>query len=141
MNAWCLGLHSPGVPSLTLLTFRLGRMLKALATAPSLDRKSTRLNSSHVKISYAVFCSKKKSRLLGGSALQASPNSNSRDRHADPYPRNAEATPAPLAHVVKGDWRIQRHCQQLDRQNSLCRKSFPARQAMLTGVSAFFLVA
>src|SRR5215475_14609939 len=28
-------------------------------TAPK-DRKSTRLNSSHVKISYAVFCLKKK---------------------------------------------------------------------------------
>src|SRR5690606_40349086 len=27
---------------------------------PHLDRKSTRLNSSHVKISYAVFCLKKK---------------------------------------------------------------------------------
>src|SRR6266511_5090819 len=27
---------------------------------PTLDRKSTRLNSSHVKISYAVFCLKKK---------------------------------------------------------------------------------
>src|SRR5436309_10788229 len=27
---------------------------------PFLDRKSTRLNSSHVKISYAVFCLKKK---------------------------------------------------------------------------------
>src|SRR5690606_15420117 len=27
---------------------------------PSVDRKSTRLNSSHVKISYAVFCLKKK---------------------------------------------------------------------------------
>src|SRR5690606_16332754 len=27
---------------------------------PNLDRKSTRLNSSHVKISYAVFCLKKK---------------------------------------------------------------------------------
>src|SRR5207302_2543155 len=26
---------------------------------PSVDRKSTRLNSSHVKISYAVFCLKK----------------------------------------------------------------------------------
>src|SRR5690606_40314875 len=26
----------------------------------NLDRKSTRLNSSHVKISYAVFCLKKK---------------------------------------------------------------------------------
>src|SRR5690606_39775961 len=28
--------------------------------APPRDRKSTRLNSSHVKISYAVFCLKKK---------------------------------------------------------------------------------
>src|SRR5690606_42157851 len=28
--------------------------------AAALDRKSTRLNSSHVKISYAVFCLKKK---------------------------------------------------------------------------------
>src|SRR5690606_41706839 len=27
---------------------------------PNRDRKSTRLNSSHVKISYAVFCLKKK---------------------------------------------------------------------------------
>src|SRR5690554_7365672 len=27
---------------------------------PILDRKSTRLNSSHVRISYAVFCLKKK---------------------------------------------------------------------------------
>src|SRR5690606_39395140 len=27
---------------------------------PAADRKSTRLNSSHVKISYAVFCLKKK---------------------------------------------------------------------------------
>src|SRR5690606_40158827 len=30
------------------------------ATASGRDRKSTRLNSSHVKISYAVFCLKKK---------------------------------------------------------------------------------
>src|SRR5690606_22551635 len=29
-------------------------------SAPKRDRKSTRLNSSHVKISYAVFCLKKK---------------------------------------------------------------------------------
>jgi len=29
-------------------------------TQPLRDRKSTRLNSSHVKISYAVFCLKKK---------------------------------------------------------------------------------
>src|SRR5207253_10933488 len=30
------------------------------AGSPGLDRKSTRLNSSHVAISYAVFCLKKK---------------------------------------------------------------------------------
>src|SRR6202044_3797300 len=30
----------------------------ARAVAPPEDRKSTRLNSSHVKISYAVFCLK-----------------------------------------------------------------------------------
>src|SRR5690606_41628744 len=30
------------------------------STTTTLDRKSTRLNSSHVKISYAVFCLKKK---------------------------------------------------------------------------------
>src|SRR5207253_10870640 len=32
----------------------------ALKLLPSQDRKSTRLNSSHVAISYAVFCLKKK---------------------------------------------------------------------------------
>src|SRR5699024_12876251 len=30
--------------------------------SPLLDRKSTRLNSSHVSISYAVFCLKKKNK-------------------------------------------------------------------------------
>src|SRR5699024_12018130 len=37
--------------------------LQALRTQITLDRKSTRLNSSHVSISYAVFCLKKKIRL------------------------------------------------------------------------------
>src|SRR3712207_8987203 len=32
----------------------------AVALALALDRKSTRLNSSHANISYAVFCLKKK---------------------------------------------------------------------------------
>src|SRR5947199_7346724 len=31
-----------------------------------LDRKSTRLNSSHLGISYAVFCLKKKNKILAG---------------------------------------------------------------------------
>src|SRR2546427_3511497 len=38
----------------------------ACAAAPAqLDRKSTRLNSSHSQISYAVFCLKKKNKCLG----------------------------------------------------------------------------
>src|SRR5690606_41512876 len=36
------------------------RVLVPEARLKPLDRKSTRLNSSHVKISYAVFCLKKK---------------------------------------------------------------------------------
>src|SRR2546421_8707936 len=32
------------------------------------DRKSTRLNSSHDQISYAVFCLKKKKKTIGGRA-------------------------------------------------------------------------
>src|SRR5690606_32421047 len=35
-----------------------------LVAETDLDRKSTRLNSSHVKISYAVFCLKKKNKTL-----------------------------------------------------------------------------
>src|SRR5699024_11658756 len=42
----------------------LDRLFKAiyeyLVDVRNLDRKSTRLNSSHVSISYAVFCLKKK---------------------------------------------------------------------------------
>src|SRR5688572_32552835 len=34
--------------------------LRATPMGPPLDRKSTRLNSSHSQISYAVFCLKKK---------------------------------------------------------------------------------
>src|SRR5690606_42154239 len=36
---------------------------KPKSTFSSIDRKSTRLNSSHVKISYAVFCLKKKKKI------------------------------------------------------------------------------
>src|SRR5207253_3959293 len=41
---------------------RQGRI--SLAEIKDADRKSTRLNSSHVAISYAVFCLKKKKRVL-----------------------------------------------------------------------------
>src|SRR5690349_23981524 len=35
-------------------------LMEPAGDAAGLDRKSTRLNSSHVEISYAVFCLKKK---------------------------------------------------------------------------------
>src|SRR5690625_6235341 len=37
------------------------------------DRKSTRLNSSHVAISYAVFCLKKKKATIGQTPLSTPP--------------------------------------------------------------------
>src|SRR3712207_7814933 len=39
---------------------RLGLTVEVLVNNAGLDRKSTRLNSSHANISYAVFCLKKK---------------------------------------------------------------------------------
>src|SRR5258705_8064046 len=38
--------------------------------APGRDRKSTRLNSSHLGISYAVFCLKKKIKQAAGQVTQ-----------------------------------------------------------------------
>src|SRR3989442_3317908 len=66
-------------PYTTLFRSRLGRVVLPLTGAgsgePHLgalrlvvcepDRKSTRLNSSHVRISYAVFCLKKKTFATG----------------------------------------------------------------------------
>src|SRR3989442_9962180 len=40
---------------------------------PAQDRKSTRLNSSHVRISYAVFCLKKKTPRRQGRRRPAPP--------------------------------------------------------------------
>src|SRR6201989_3692484 len=41
-----------------------GEFLERVIGHEKLDRKSTRLNSSHVEISYAVFCLKKKKHKL-----------------------------------------------------------------------------
>src|SRR5690554_7614452 len=44
------------------LKTNIDRPLAAILTLNTVDRKSTRLNSSHVRISYAVFCLKKKTK-------------------------------------------------------------------------------
>src|SRR3989442_2065829 len=43
-----------------LIIYRPTVMAPSEICCDTLDRKSTRLNSSHVRISYAVFCLKKK---------------------------------------------------------------------------------
>src|SRR5690606_42099007 len=49
------------LPAFLQLTLDAGAVVSKAGGAPEVrDRKSTRLNSSHVKISYAVFCLKKK---------------------------------------------------------------------------------
>src|SRR2546430_6400607 len=59
-----------------------GAELKRGRTAKS-DRKSTRLNSSHSQISYAVFCLKKKKKMR--SNTQTHSNTTSRHRTITSY--------------------------------------------------------
>src|SRR5207249_8078278 len=46
------------------------RCSRCSPTGGTIDRKSTRLNSSHVSISYAVFCLKKKKKRRNGLRWQ-----------------------------------------------------------------------
>src|SRR5256885_10875106 len=53
--------HAPKVSRATAITAGTNHMV-TWSTSACIDRKSTRLNSSHLVISYAVFCLKKKKR-------------------------------------------------------------------------------
>src|SRR5438874_9914453 len=58
--------------TLAFQSFHLVSVLDGFIVLPGeghQDRKSTRLNSSHVEISYAVFCLKKKKKHLSDSSL------------------------------------------------------------------------
>src|SRR5690606_40126149 len=55
---WCTFTHCPARNT------RPSGAVKVSGVCVFSDRKSTRLNSSHVKISYAVFCLKKTSRAM-----------------------------------------------------------------------------
>src|SRR3712207_7162098 len=63
-RARCRRAGGGGLPDRTATRRRRGRRAQAHRLPPAAarrrDRKSTRLNSSHANISYAVFCLKKK---------------------------------------------------------------------------------
>src|SRR5690606_41569975 len=63
--------RAPTAPSPTSSPCWRGRRFRGRSSIwrPATDRKSTRLNSSHVKISYAVFCLKKKKSKLEPSTM------------------------------------------------------------------------
>src|SRR3712207_8853368 len=56
--------HPPPVTEAHHRTDAAAAAPQAHAERPAADRKSTRLNSSHANISYAVFCLKKKIKQL-----------------------------------------------------------------------------
>src|SRR3712207_8052264 len=61
-RAWAAALRPPVAPSLYRRPRSRGACFRRTAheSGDGPDRKSTRLNSSHANISYAVFCLKKK---------------------------------------------------------------------------------
>src|ERR1039458_519705 len=65
--------------------------------APALDRKSTRLNSSHLGISYAVFCFKKRTRERGSLGRAAGGAACLGRRRRSPRARFGPARPPPPA--------------------------------------------
>src|ERR1039458_7910907 len=70
------------------------------------DRKSTRLNSSHLGISYAVFCLKKKTNCTSTIHL---PTRRARARGYSRAPCSAGASSAWRRHRVER-WRCRRFC-------------------------------
>src|ERR1022692_3056375 len=64
------------------------------------DRKSTRLNSSHLVISYAVFCLKKKKKQTNDSTDAASPEQPT-SRRGSSAPTHPSSLPACLPCAVR----------------------------------------
>src|SRR5947199_7873034 len=92
---YTLSLHDALPISLTMRTFAewgddidfppsdSSTPLGTISKVPVSDRKSTRLNSSHLGISYAVFCLKKKKNKNNKYNLQTKPQSNETGTHVN----------------------------------------------------------
>src|SRR5688572_31188826 len=61
---------------------RDGALAARVHLPPQLDRKSTRLNSSHSQISYAVFCLKKKKKKISKRSRKRIRQTDSTTEHS-----------------------------------------------------------
>src|SRR5947207_4752555 len=78
------------------LSHKQWKTLVSYHHGPGLDRKSTRLNSSHTVISYAVFCLKKKKKtriLITGEQLENTYRNHTAYYERDKESRLCRATP------------------------------------------------
>src|SRR5438105_11637990 len=75
--------RSHGAPGANTSSTAKERAPVAAAPTDGRDRKSTRLNSSHEWISYAVFCLKKKKHKKIGSSANFERNVNATNRRHD----------------------------------------------------------
>src|SRR5256885_3649269 len=79
------------------------------------DRKSTRLNSSHLVISYAVFCLKKKNAVHLFVSVTCSPHAilpgarRGRAHHVLPYHANVSSARVQICAALVGRTRTLRH--------------------------------
>src|ERR1035441_7459331 len=77
--------------------------------APRPDRKSTRLNSSHLGISYAVFCLKKKQTTESTALPPTPPPTPARSPTTTPTPHPSTLSPRdalPICRVHRSDHRF-----------------------------------
>src|SRR5256885_12740183 len=93
---YTLSLHD-ALPILTMIgsptcTRRAAAPFTHTVCDPALDRKSTRLNSSHLVISYAVFCLKKKKHTLTSSPRPPAPQTADLHSSISPHCCHSDAT-------------------------------------------------
>src|SRR5690242_8224441 len=104
LAAWCIG-SVRGLGSTSMLAAALVMATPMMVGSNAGDRKSTRLNSSHMSISYAVFCFPAPTALYTLSLHDALPISVPRARHRADGQRRSLAGHQPhlaRAHVACG---------------------------------------
>src|SRR5262245_63655202 len=109
---------SPLPPKSASRSLILGLPRLALISLLSLDRKSTRLNSSHLGISYAVFCLKKKKNNKCNIKLQL----NKDKKYIRPHPTSLVSTR--VQHMARSksaqSYRLSRSCARQPHRQATC---------------------